>query len=350
LEPHDRTNVTDAPPGVERCGNGLDDDRDGMIDEGCPCAVGATQPCFPGDPAHHRVGACRDGTQRCEGNGEFGTWSACMGATLPGMDLCGDGIDQDCNGVLDDGPDCCRAGTRSSCYAGPMGTLGRGICRAGTRTCLPSGAPGPCMGQVLPRMEVCNGLDDDCDGTVDEDCQACIMNAGASTPWQIHLGEGPRCWGRTFARHGDPEEYAFARIPPQMDPGWRPHPPEAISFDDPSTLCGVCECRAGGDFTYFQTSFYVPSTLAVRSMRVTIEDVDDGVSVAVFNTRYPNGIVDPGAYAFLGGGSTADLARYVVAGSNRVVLTHVDDCCRVRRIARATITLNGAPLRPCGTP
>ncbi|MFO0602316.1 MAG: MopE-related protein [Polyangiales bacterium] len=348
--PADRAIVADTAPTAERCNNGLDDDRDGTIDEDCPCAVGSTQPCFPGDPANHRVGACRDGMQRCEGTGEFGTWSACTGATLPADDVCGDGVDQDCNGVVDDGAMCCRAGTTASCYSGPAGTLGRGICRAGTRTCTTSGAPGMCMGEVLPRMETCNGVDDDCDGTVDEDCQACIAITGASTPWQIHLGEGPRCWGRTFAQHGDPGEYAFASIPPQMDAGWRPHAPEAISFDDPSTLCGVCECLAGGDFTYFQTSFYVPSTLAVSSMRVTIQDVDDGVSVAVFNTRYPNGIVDPGAFAYLGGGSTADLARYVVAGSNRVVLTHVDDCCMVRRIARATISLNGAPLRPCGAP
>jgi hypothetical protein len=346
----DRPTGVDRAAGPERCGNGLDDDLDGAIDEDCPCAPGSTQPCFNGDPSNHRVGTCRDGAQRCEGTGEFGTWGACTGAVLPSADVCSDGMDQDCNGVVDDGAGCCRMGMTSACYTGPMGTIGRGICRGGTRACQASGTPGPCMGEVLPRAEVCNGLDDDCDGTVDEDCAACIMNAGASTPWQIHLGEGPRCWGRTFAMHGDPGEYAFSRIPPQMDPGWRPHAPEAISFDDPSTLCGVCECRAGGDFTYFQTSFYVPSTLAVTSMRVTIQDVDDGVSVAVFNTRYPNGIVDPGAFAYLGGGSTADLARYVVAGSNRVVLTHIDDCCMVRRIARATIALNGAPLRPCGAP
>ena len=266
----------------------------------------------------------------------------------PAADVCSDALDQDCNGTPDDGDGCCRAGTTMACYTGPAGTRGVGPCRAGVRTCNTSGAYGACTGEVLPAPERCNGVDDDCDGTIDESCQTCIVVTGASTPWQIHLGEGPVCWGRTFERHGDPAEYAFARIPPERDAGWRPHTPPSISFDDPSTLCGVCDCRAGGDFTYFQTTFYVPPTLAVRSLRVTIANVDDGVSVTIFNSRYPNGIVDPGAFAFLGGGSTADLATYVVPGANRVVLTHVDDCCTERRIADATVSLNGQALRPCG--
>ncbi|MEZ4410511.1 MAG: hypothetical protein R3A52_29125 [Polyangiales bacterium] len=80
---------------------------------------------------------------------------------------------------------------------------------------------------------------------------------------------------------------------------------------------------------------------------MNIGTVDDGVSVTVFNSAHPMGVVDPGAYAYLGGGSTSDLARYVVPGRNRVVLTHVDDCCMVRAIRGATITLNGTPLTRC---
>lgn len=334
-------------PRPERC-NGEDDDGDGMVDETCVCAPGAMQACYLGPAGTRTRGTCRDGMQRCNGAGEFGEWGPCEGSTLPETDLCGDSIDQNCNGIVDDGPACCRAGDTQACYSGPMGTQGVGICRVGTRSCVAAGTYGPCTGEVLPRTESCNGVDDDCDGTTDEDCQSCIQVTGSSTPWQMHLGEGPRCWGRTFARHGDPEEYAFARIPPEADPGWRAHVAPSISFADPSTLCGVCDCRAGGDFTYFQTTFFIPPNFMVRSLRVNIANVDDGVSVTVFNVRYPNGIVDPGAFAYLGGGSTADLASYIVPGSNRVVLTHVDDCCADRRIANASITLNGTNLRPCG--
>lgn len=36
----DRTAPVDRAPAAERCGNGLDDDLDGAIDEDCPCAPG----------------------------------------------------------------------------------------------------------------------------------------------------------------------------------------------------------------------------------------------------------------------------------------------------------------------
>lgn len=342
------TSGADAGPGYERCGNGVDDDYDGNIDEDCACGVGMTQRCYPGDPRRAGVGTCAWGQQRCEGVGEFGRWTACAGATEPAEDVCGNGMDEDCNGRVDDGPRCCPpGGGTANCYTGPAGTAGVGICRAGVRMCAGGAAPGPCVGEVLPRAEQCNGVDDDCDGQGDMNCLPCIGEVGSTTAWQMHLGAGPQCWGRTFGSHGEPGEYAFARIPAEGDPGWMAHPPDEIRFDDPSTLCGVCECRAGGDFTYFQTSFFVPTGFTVRSLVVTIGTVDDGVQVTVFNSAHPTGIVDPGAYAYLGGGSTADLARYVVPGANRVVLTHVDDCCAVRAIRGATIRLNGTLVPRC---
>ncbi|MFO0649030.1 MAG: MopE-related protein [Polyangiales bacterium] len=244
-----------ATSGPERC-NHIDDDGDGMVDEGCPCAPGTTQECYPAPASTRARGTCRDGSQRCLGEGEFGDWGACEGAVTPADDTCGDRVDQDCNGLIDDGAMCCRAGTTATCYSGPMGTLGRGICRAGMRTCAADGSPGTCMGETLPRTEVCNGLDDDCDGAIDEDCRACIANGGVSTPWQIHLGEGPRCWGRTFSQHGDPGEYVFASIPPELDSGGG-LPPPSINFDDPSTLCrSATAARAATSRTL--DTFYVP--------------------------------------------------------------------------------------------
>jgi hypothetical protein len=68
------------------------------------CAPGTTRACYPftgGGAAG--VGACKAGTQACSKSGEFGTWGACTGAVGPSAEVCGDSIDNDCNGTADDG-------------------------------------------------------------------------------------------------------------------------------------------------------------------------------------------------------------------------------------------------------
>jgi len=79
-----------------------------------------------------------------------------------------------CNGVDDDcdgGVDTGRTGAPLSelCYDGPPATDGVGRCRGGQRTCH-EGSFGACEGQATPRAETCDGRDHDCDGDVDEGC------------------------------------------------------------------------------------------------------------------------------------------------------------------------------------
>ena len=49
--------VVQLPRATEECGNGLDDDGDGEIEEGCYCASGETQACFSGPFASRQQGS-----------------------------------------------------------------------------------------------------------------------------------------------------------------------------------------------------------------------------------------------------------------------------------------------------
>jgi hypothetical protein len=63
--------------------------------------------------------------------------------------------------------DPCSGAMSLSCYSGAFGTCGVGACRAGMMHCL-DGAWGPCVGEVDPQPEVCDGRDQDCNGAADD--------------------------------------------------------------------------------------------------------------------------------------------------------------------------------------
>ena len=102
----------DAGPGVdsglvvetgETCGNGFDDNGDGVVDDGCSCEQGSAQVCYPGDPSVAGVGVCTWGTQTCGEGVEFGSFGACTGWVAPGEESCAAGGDEDCDGLVDEG-------------------------------------------------------------------------------------------------------------------------------------------------------------------------------------------------------------------------------------------------------
>jgi hypothetical protein len=134
----------------------------GCADPGTACNTG-------------QLGICAAGTLRCATGGGL----ECVQTTPAApAEICDNGLDDDCNGLVDEGcgpPPVCTDGAQRGCYEGGTGCTGplggpytcTGVCQSGTQTCA-GGAWGPCLGQVLPSPEVCNTRDDDCDGPVDD--------------------------------------------------------------------------------------------------------------------------------------------------------------------------------------
>jgi hypothetical protein len=140
--------VTAGTPATELC-NAIDDNCNGSADEtfttlGTGCNVG--------------IGACqRFGTTVCASGGATTTCSVTAGS--PTSELCNK-IDDNCNGSTDE----------TFTTLGNGCSVGIGACqRFGTTICATSGATTTCSATAgTASTEMCNGIDDNCNGSADE--------------------------------------------------------------------------------------------------------------------------------------------------------------------------------------
>ena len=146
---------------VAACGpstreGGGDDDPAG------PCEPGETMACYTGTGGTEGVGPCKGGTRTCDATG---TWSQCVGEVVPAAEACTDGVDNNCNGAVDededkdgDGVTTCAGDCCDSTECSAPGLVNHGA----------FDAPG-------------NMVDDDCDGSVDNTQLLCDQNMSSNS-------------------------------------------------------------------------------------------------------------------------------------------------------------------------
>ncbi|HEY4238602.1 MAG TPA: MopE-related protein [Kofleriaceae bacterium] len=145
-------------PGPREAGGDAGDDDNG------PCQPGATKDCYDGADGTEGVGPCHKGKSVCEASG---TWGVCANEQLPVAENCTDGIDNNCNGQIDEDIDEDGDGF-TSCSGGD--------CCDSTAVCSNPTAVNPGAFDAPGNL-----VDDDCDGVIDNVTPACDVGLASDS-------------------------------------------------------------------------------------------------------------------------------------------------------------------------
>jgi hypothetical protein len=231
-----------------------DADNVGPTVDGCVLSpLGACKTCevdagFVGDKSCG-VGYCR--TTNTPSHCEDGIEIACVpGNQRADSDVTCDGIDDDCSGSADED----YLGSMTNCGAGVCARSGMLMCTAGSADdmCTP-GAPTATLDDATGNG---NGLDDDCDGRIDEDVSSCdttprVFEAGVSMNIAVPMGCGSatvQLWGGAGAAGG--QAGISAAIMQGGRGGSGGYARNMLTLSGPLTLYigngGAANCGAGG--------------------------------------------------------------------------------------------------------
>jgi hypothetical protein len=142
------------------CGPSTRDNGDD--DPNASCRPGKTGDCYTGVDGTEDVGPCHAGTRTCDASG---MWGACMNEVAPSQELCGDGVDNNCNGKTDEDEDADGDG---------LTTCGGDCCDS--TECTNPGAVNPGAFDATG-----NNFDDDCNGVIDDSVSVCDQNLASGT-------------------------------------------------------------------------------------------------------------------------------------------------------------------------